>query len=86
MSDAEQKISHLEHIIEKMLLDAHASRIAIAVLSTAVSSLAGKDTKLGDLYLESVAQGDKIEFDHPVPDGYRAKLDEKIVALLGTQK
>ncbi|HHT1023588.1 TPA: hypothetical protein ACTYPZ_004342 [Enterobacter hormaechei] len=86
MSDAEQKISHLEDIIEKMQLDAHASRVAFAVLSTALSGLAGKDTKLGDIYLESIAQGDKIEFDHPVPDGYRAKLDEKVAALLGTQK
>lgn len=49
MSDIEQKIAHLEDIIEKMQLDAHASRVAIAVLSTSLNGLMGKDAKLGDI-------------------------------------
>lgn len=69
-----------------MQLDAHASRIAITVLSTALNSLVDKDTSLGDLYLEGIAQGAKIEFDHPVPEGYQDKLDQEVAALLGTQK
>lgn len=86
MSDVEQKIAHLEDVIENMQLEAHASRVAIAVLSTALNSLVGKDTQLGDVYLSAIAQSDQIEFVHPAPDGYREKLSEKVAALLGTQQ
>ncbi|MED5757816.1 hypothetical protein VZ191_05465 [Enterobacter roggenkampii] len=86
MSDLEQKIARLEDIIENMQLEDHASRVAIAVLSTALNGLVGNDTKLGDLYLEGIAKAGHIEFDHPVPDGYRVKLDEKVAALLGKQQ
>ncbi|EBH0736963.1 hypothetical protein FJ908_17765, partial [Salmonella enterica] len=76
MSDIEQKIAHLEDIIEKMQLDAHASRVAIAVLSTSLNGLMGKDAKLGDMYLNSIAQADSGEIDNKVSDGYIAKLNE----------
>lgn len=80
------KIAHLEDIIEKMQLDAHASRVAIAVLSTSLNGLMGKDAKLGDMYLNSIAQADSGEIDNKVSDGYIAKLNEKVAALLGTQQ
>lgn len=86
MSDLEQRITHLEDVIEKMQLDEHASRVAIAVLSTALNGLVGKATSLGDIYLDGIANAEPVEFDHPVPDGYREKLHEKVASLLGTQK
>ncbi|EIS8252618.1 hypothetical protein L0417_001326 [Salmonella enterica] len=86
MSDIEQKIAHLEDIIEKMQLDAHASRVAIAVLSTSLNGLMGKDAKLGDMYLNSIAQADSSEIDNKVSDDYIAKLNEKVATLLGTQQ
>lgn len=84
MSDVEQKIAHLEDIIEKMQLDAHASRVALVTLSSALNSLTGNGAKLGDMYLNGSAQWDNNEFDHP--DGYLDKLNEKVAALLGTQQ
>lgn len=85
MSDLEQRIEHLEDIIEEMQLEAHASRVAIAVLSTALNGSGHQNTKLGDIYLEGVAQH-PIEFNEPASDGYHNKLNEKVAALLGTQK
>lgn len=86
MSDLEERITHLENVIEKMQLDQHASRVAIAVLSTALNGLVGKDTSLGDIYLDGIANNETVEFNNPVPDGYREKLHEKVAALLGSQK
>ena len=86
MSDVVQKVANLEDIIEDMQLEAHASRVAIAVLSTALNGVISKDTRLGDMYLASIVKAGHIEFDKPAPDGYREKLHEKVASLLGTQK
>lgn len=83
MSELKKEINNLENVIEEMQLDAHASRVAIAVLSTALSSVIGKDTNLGEMYLSGIAGADPIEFKHPVADDYRDKLNEKVTALLG---
>jgi len=86
MSDLDKQIDNLKDVIEEMQLEAHASRVAIAVLSTALNSVIGNDTNLGDMYLNGVSNAGPIEFKHPVDDGYQDKLNEKVSALLGTLK
>lgn len=83
MSDVEKRIAHLEDLVEELQLHSHASRIAIAVLSTALNGVVGKETHLGDVYLEGVSKADPIEFDIPAKDGYLEKLNERVAALLG---
>ena len=43
MSDVEKRIAHLEDLVEELQLHSHASRVAIAVLSTALNGVVGKD-------------------------------------------
>ncbi|MCH9269674.1 hypothetical protein [Pantoea ananatis] len=83
MSDLEKKIDSLMDSIEELQLDAHASRVAIATLATAMKAIIGEDSNLGEMYLTAISQVDPVEFDNPVEDGYREKLNEKVAALLG---
>lgn len=86
MSDLEKRISHLEDFVDEIQLEAHASRVAIAVMSTALNGLIGKETNLGEMYLTGIADAGNIEFEHQVPDGYQDKLNQKVAALLGKIK
>ncbi|WP_313051806.1 hypothetical protein [Atlantibacter hermannii] len=86
MSESEQKIIELEKKIEEMQLDQHASRIAIAVLATAMNGLVNNNEHLGDLYLAGIAESGSNEFDLPIPDGYADALNSKVASLLGVKQ
>ena len=83
MSDLEQRIAHLENLIEKMQLETRASRVAISMISATLSKVIGEETNLGEMYLTGIASAEQNEFDHPVSDDYQNKLNEKVAALLG---
>jgi hypothetical protein len=82
MSELEQKVEALEDCIKELQLDAHASRIAITVLSSAINSVSGKQGHLANIYEEGIKATGPTDFDHPVDDGYETKLNEKVIALL----
>lgn len=83
MSGSAEKISHLEELILELQLETHANRVAINVLSMALNKVIGDGANLGEMYLSGIAQAKPIEFDNPVPEGYREELDERVAALLG---
>ncbi|RZK07203.1 MAG: hypothetical protein EOO84_10965 [Pantoea sp.] len=86
MSESEEKITNLEELVLELQLETHAAKVAIAVLSTALNSVMGKETNLGEMYLTGIARAKPVELNHPAPDGYREKLDERVAALLGKSK
>jgi len=83
MSEAEEKITNLEELILELQLDSHASRVAIAVLSSALNGVIGKGSNLGDIYISNMDKLEEVEFSRAAPDGYREKLHQKVAALLG---
>ncbi|HCM9622709.1 MULTISPECIES: hypothetical protein [Enterobacter] len=82
MQDLEKRVSELETIVEDLLLDQHAARIAITTMSTAWNSLANKPGLLGDTYDTAVKATSPYKFDNPVNDGYAEQLHERVIALL----
>lgn len=83
MSDLEKQIDSLMDSIEELQLETHASRVAIATLATAMKAIMGEGSNLGEMYLTAISEADPVEFDNPVEDGYREKLNQKVAALLG---
>ena len=82
MQDIEKRVSELESIIEDLLLDQHAARIAITTMSSAWNALANKPGLLGDSYDTAAKATSAVKFDNPVNDGYAEKLHSRVIALL----
>lgn len=82
MQDLENRVHELEKIIEDLLLDQHASRIAITTLSTSWNALAKQPGQLGKCYDEAVKSGAPIEFENSVREGYAEELHKRVIALL----
>ncbi|TNV14918.1 hypothetical protein FH968_20555 [Buttiauxella sp. B2] len=85
MSGLEQKIDELQLCIKELQLDAHASRIAITVLSSALNSISGKPGHLAEVIEDGMALSGPMQFDFPVEKDYETKLNAKVLALLSKQ-
>ncbi|MFP2467675.1 hypothetical protein ACLEUK_06065 [Pseudescherichia vulneris] len=82
MPDLQKRIDELEKIIEELLLDQHAARIAITTMSTAWNALAQQPGVLGNSYDKAVKSAPPIEFENPVNEGYAEELHKRVIALL----
>ncbi|HHA2045849.1 TPA: hypothetical protein ACOEBL_001117 [Enterobacter cloacae] len=85
MPAIEESIEDLYVKIEELHLELHAARVAITVLSSALNGICGKPGHLAEVVEEGMSQAGPLHFDFPVEDGYEAKLNTKVLALLSKQ-
>ncbi|EGT4255489.1 hypothetical protein D8W73_15670 [Citrobacter amalonaticus] len=82
MADLNERIEILERTLDDMNLDLHASKVAINVLSTVITSMSGEPGLLERSYEQTRSSAPLVKFNHPVQEGYEEKLTERIVNLL----
>ncbi|HAT2743913.1 TPA: hypothetical protein I8372_001481 [Citrobacter farmeri] len=82
MQGLEKRIEELEKIVSDLLLEQHAARIAITVISSAWNAYAKQPGQLGISYDEAIKISSPIKFDSPVNEEYAEALHQKVVNLL----
>lgn len=82
MSASDIDIELLADKVDELQLNLHAAKVAITILSSCVTSLAGDRDVLVNSVKEGWAKQGKIEFEFEAAPDYEEKLKEKILELL----
>ncbi|MEW5561148.1 hypothetical protein AB1287_13005 [Enterobacter asburiae] len=82
MTDLSERVEMLEKTIGELTFNLHVSKVAITVLSGALSDMSSEPGMLVSSYEQVKSSAPLVTFNHPDQQNYEERLRKSVLALL----